>query len=484
MEWTTERRYRRYEDWSNDEIKQIKEKMAQSPWHTYYHVEPKTGLLNDPNGFSYFDGKWILFYQNFPFGAAHGLKSWVQLESDDLVHFSETNVKVLPDTKLDSHGAYSGSAMQFDDNLFLFYTGNVRDENWIRHPYQIGALLDKGGNISKIDKVLIDQPADSTDHFRDPQIFNFKGQYYAIVGGQDLEKKGFVRLYKAVDNDYTNWQAVGDLDFANDCTAYMMECPNLVFVGEQPVLLYCPQGLDKGVLDYDNIYPNMYKIGASFDPEKAKMVDVSPLYNLDYGFEAYATQAFNAPDERALSVSWLGLPDIAYPSDRFDHQGTFSLVKELTIKDGKLYQYPVAAIKELRASEEPFSNRAQTNNTYELELNLEANSQSEIVLLADKEGKGLSINFDLVNGQVTVDRSQAGEQYAQEFGSTRSCPIGNQTTTANIFIDNSVFEIFINKGEKVFSGRVFPHADQNGILIKSGKPTGTYYELDYGRKTN
>ena len=344
--------------------------------------------------------------------------------------------------------------------------------------------MDKDGKITKIDKILIDQPSDSTDHFRDPQIFNFKGQYYAIVGGQDLEKKGFVRLYKAVDNDYTNWQEVGNLDFANDRTAYMMECPNLVFVDEQPVLLYCPQGLDKKVLDYDNIYPNMYKIGASFDPESAKMLDVSQLQNMDYGFEAYATQAFNAPDGRALAVSWLGLPDVSYPSDRFDHQGTFSLVKELTIKDGKLYQYPVAAIKDLRASEEMFSNRAQTKNTYELELNLEANSQSEIILLADKEGKGLSINFDLVNGQVTVDRSQAGEQYAQEFGTTRSCPIENQATTATIFIDNSVFEIFINKGEKVFSGRVFPHADQNGILIKSGNPTGTYYELDYGRKTN
>ena len=42
--------------------------------------------------------------------------------------------------------------------------------------------------------------------------------------------------------------------------------------------------------------------------------------------------------------------------------------------------------------------------------------------------------------------------------------IENQTTTASIFIDKSVFEIFINKGEKVFSGRVFPHNDQNGIL--------------------
>ena len=57
-----------------------------------------------------------------------------------------------------------------------------RDENWVRHPYQIGALMDKDGNIKKIDKILIDQPADATDHFRDPQIFNFKGQYYAIVG--------------------------------------------------------------------------------------------------------------------------------------------------------------------------------------------------------------------------------------------------------------------------------------------------------------
>ena len=160
------------------------------------------------------------------------------------------------------------------------------------------------------------------------------------------------------------------------------------------------------------------------------------------------------------------------------------MVKELTIKDGKLYQYPVAAIKDLGASEEEFSNRSKSKNTYEIELNLEADSQNEIVLLADKDGKGLTINFDLVNGQVTVDRSQAGEQYAQEFGTIRSCSVTNQATTVNIFIDNSVFEIFINKGEKVFSGRVFPHEDQNGILIKSGNPTGTYYELEYGRKTN
>ena len=84
-------------------------------------------------------------------------------------------------------------------------------------------------------------------------------------------KKGFVRLYKAIDNDYTNWQAVGNLDFANDHTAYMMECPKSGLCrGTTCPFSHCPQGLDKDVLDYDNIYPNMYKIGASFDPENAK----------------------------------------------------------------------------------------------------------------------------------------------------------------------------------------------------------------------
>ena len=138
----------------------------------------------------------------------------------------------------------------------------------------------------------------------------------------------------------------------------------------------------------------------------------------------------------------------------------------------------------MRAESEEFANKAQTKNCYELELQFEKDSLNEIVLFADAEGKGLVLTFDLAKGLVTVDRSQAGEQYAQDFGTSRSCTIANQATTANIFIDNSIFEIFINKGEKVFSGRVYPHADQNGILIKSGTPTGTYYELDYGRKAN
>ena len=185
------------------------------------------------------------------------------------------------------------------------------------------------------------------------------------------------------------------------------------------------------------------------------------------------------PDGRALIVSWIGLPDVDYPTDQYDYQGAMSLVKELTLKDGKLYQYPVAAMAELRGQAENLADKAQTNNTYELEVTVKANSKAELILFADKDGKGLSLTVDTENAQVVLDRSQAGQQYATEFGTSRSCQIDNHDITLNIFVDKSIVEIFINKGEKVFTSRVFPDTDQTGITVKSGSISGTYYELNY-----
>ncbi|MFS1280433.1 sucrose-6-phosphate hydrolase [Enterococcus lactis] len=486
MNLPQETRYRAYSDWSKEEIAKINENVNQSPWHASYHIEPRTGLLNDPNGFSFFNGKYNLFYQNWPFGAAHGLKEWIHTESDDLVHFYVTGAELRPDTEHDSHGAYSGSAYEVDGKLFLFYTGNVRDKKWIRDTLQIGAWMDKDHNITKCENILIHKPADVTEHFRDPQIFNYKGQLYTIVGAQNLEKSGFIKVYKATDNNVETWEEVGNLDFGSTGSEYMIECPNLLFVDEKPVIIYCPQGLDKSELDYDNIYPNTFKICQSFDTENIKLVGASEIQNLDYGFEAYATQGFNTPDGRTLIVSWIGLPDIDYPTDKYNYQGAMSLVKELSIKDGKLYQYPVEAITSLRASSEQFTAKAETNNTYELELTFPPNQKSELLLFSDSKGNGLSLIVDTKEGKIILDRSKAGIQYATDFGTIRECSIDTKETTANIFVDNSIIEIFINKGEKVFTSRVFPENHQNGIQIKSGEPTGKYFELKYqnGSKIN
>ena len=65
MEWTTERRYRRYEDWTQEEIKTITENMTQSPWHTNYHVEPKQDFSTIQMAFLTLMGSGLFFIKTF-----------------------------------------------------------------------------------------------------------------------------------------------------------------------------------------------------------------------------------------------------------------------------------------------------------------------------------------------------------------------------------------------------------------------------------
>src|SRR5690242_14432133 len=88
MEWTKEQRYRKIEDASKEELLKLRSEVMECKWRQTFHIQPETGLLNDPNGFSYYNGEYHLFYQWFPFGPVHGLKYWYHTKSKDLVHWS------------------------------------------------------------------------------------------------------------------------------------------------------------------------------------------------------------------------------------------------------------------------------------------------------------------------------------------------------------------------------------------------------------
>ena len=46
---------------------QNKLEVTNSRYRLGYHVMPKYGWINDPNGFSYFDGYYHMFYQYYPY---------------------------------------------------------------------------------------------------------------------------------------------------------------------------------------------------------------------------------------------------------------------------------------------------------------------------------------------------------------------------------------------------------------------------------
>ncbi len=493
MEWTRESRYKKYSEWDAETLLKLQAQATASKYQMSYHIRPQSGLLNDPNGFSYFNDEYHVFYQSYPFGAVHGLKSWVHLTSPDLVHWKNLGLAINADTKYDSHGAYSGSARVIDDKLFLMYTGNHRSKEWVRYPYQIGAIMDKDNNITKLDKPMIEPVDHITEHFRDPQLLKHRDEYFVILGAQDAETKtGKISLFRS--KDLKNWQDLGYLDFTEEEMGYMVECPNLVFVDDQPVLIFCPQGLDKKVADYENIYPNMYIVGSDIRLDKAKFnTDQKAPLNLDDGFDVYATQAFNAPNGKAYAISWIGLPDISYPTDSENWANCLSQVKELSVVDGELYQRPVPAMASLREegtlvrSEEVFDGQqivhSAASKHYELKLDLTAGQNGKLFLAANKDlSQGIEIKFSTADDAfLTVDRSKAGIPFAEDYGTTRNIALpANKQLSLDIFVDGSVCEIFVNNGRHTLTLRFFAPDGNNKIAFISNKKlqyTGTYWNM-------
>ncbi|MEY8370713.1 sucrose-6-phosphate hydrolase [Aerococcaceae bacterium 50-4] len=473
-------RYRNYQDWSEDYINELNELASQSPWRNHYHIEPKTGLLNDPNGFSLYKGEWQLFYQYFPFGPVHGLKSWYRLTSKDLIHWEEGEIVLFPDSSLDSHGAYSGSAVSDGEDLRLFYTGNVRDKDWSRHPKQNTVTFnpDKGGLAEK--RLIIDEIDQATDHFRDPMYFTAHGKSWLVIGGQrKTDEKGTLYLYQADPNDLAEWTFHSELSLAQADSAYMFECPNINHVDDKVFVTFCPQGIDQDQLKYQNIYPNAYLIADNFTAD-GQLENPGQLLNLDYGFDVYASQLINAPDGRVLGVSWLGLPEIDYPTDQFGYQGALSLVKEFRIHDGQLYQYPVAETLALRQAPQSFDDHIEVaENAYEYVFEVAANQEATVYLYADAaKNHFVSLSLSAIDGKITLDRSKMGTSYGTAFGTSRQLDLNkNQAITVNVFADESVLEIFVNGGAYAMSSRIFTASDQQKHIFAEGTDKNIIYPL-------
>lgn len=488
MEWTREMRYRPYKDYSALDLLKLQRQAGSSAQQLHYHIRPSSGLLNDPNGFSYFNHEWHVSYQSFPFGAVHGLKSWMHMSSNDLVHWQERGMILTPDNRFDSHGAYSGSAFAKDGRLFLMYTGNHRDQNWQRTPYQLGAWMDKNGHVEKLDQPLFTKPDNISEHFRDPQLIEHDGHYYAILGAQTAtDEAGHIDLWES-DQLESGWHEVGLVDMSQYQMGYMVECPNLVFVDGHAVMIFCPQGLNKQVSDYQNVYPNMYLIGDDFDFVHASLINSSNTpANLDCGFDVYASQAFNAPDGHAYLISWVGLPDTSYPTDDENWANCLSQVKELHIVNGHLYQQPVSAMKSLRIESQRYDFAgslpmipATLTQQYELQMTIEKGQAGVLNLLGSTDGKhSLRLNFDTKQGSLEIDRAAVGQPVAEDHGTSRNINLPeNHDLKLDIFIDHSLAEIFINDGAQVASLRYFADQNHNRIFFDHAtKAQGSLWPL-------
>lgn len=486
MEWTREERYRRIEDEDPAVIEELKKKVSNCPWRQAYHIQPVVGLLNDPNGFAFYQGEYHLFYQWFPLGPVHGLKHWYHTKSTDLVHWENVGVGIVPGDAQDSHGAYSGSAIEHQGQLYLLYTGNTRDADWVRHPKQNVAVMDQQGQVTKWDDpVIAGVPAGYTDHFRDPKVWKVNDRFYAILGAQRVNETGCVVLYSSPD--FRTWSWEGEVITSLPAFGYMWECPDYFELDGQGVLLFSPQGLVPEGDRYQNIYQSGYLLGEKLDLEN-RVFRHEDFIELDRGFDFYAQQTTEAPDGRRILVGWMGLPEIAYPTDSHGWAHCLTLARELTIENGRLKQRPVRELTSLRGQSVQVAGQLRdevseyagfVGTSYELSCTYtNENAQEFGIEFRAGEEERTVISYDVHLQKVVLDRTHAGEPVGEAYGTVRHCSVPEPTDkriSFHLFVDTSSVEIFINDGDEVFTSRIFPRQDSQAIrfFAKGGSASFT-----------
>lgn len=478
--WTREERYKKLSDITTEEYAELQEKVNQSKWKQKFHIQPKSGLLNDPNGLIYHNEKYHIFHQWFPLGAVHGLKYWYHYTSTDLIHFKDEGVALTPDTVFDSHGVYSGSAFEVDGQLHLMYTGNARDKDWNRKSTQMIAVEQEDGTFKKFDQPAIaDKPEGYTEHFRDPKVWKENGKYYAIFGIQRENETGAAVIYES--DDIHNWKLKGEMQTQLNDFGFMWECPDLFKLDNQDVFIFSPQGIEAADDQFENIYQSGYIIG-DFQLDTLKF-DHQAFKELDQGFDFYAPQTFIDKHGKRILIGWMGLPEIDYATDQEDWAHCLTIPRELSIENGQLMQRPIEALKQLRTNKETAEGYANKHSVklypyegkqFELLIDIIENEATEIYFDVRVSKKcSTQIIYNTKEKSITLDRFESGVVSEAVEKSTRVAKLDNDLKQLRIYSDTSSLEIFVNDGERVLTTRIFP--DEDAVNFKTSTESGQVY---------
>ena len=449
-------------------IDKIKEMVKSDNYYPKYHIAPHHGLLNDPNGLSFYNGEHHIFYQWFPLGPVHGLKHWYHVSTKDFIHFRDHGIAMFPDQEYDSHGCFSGSAFPIGEKLFLFYTGNRMLETGVFEPTQCLATMNHLQEVKKQGVLVERDNSTFTPNLRDPLVFQREGYFYMIVGAETIDEQGTLALYKG--ETFGTLSLQGTVDIGVENFGFMWECPNYFEQGEHGVLILSPQGISSpNKYDLKNVFSVVYFVGDKIDVEKNKYKN-NGYIELDKGFDFYAPQTYEDDKDRRILIGWLGNSKSEYPTDKNRWAHMLTIPRELTINEHKLLQKPIEELKDLRTSSQVLEAKTTLHSgSFELECEIESEFN---ITLQNKDGE--NIHFSSNGHEYCLDRSNMSELYAEKFGTKRfAIRQIKEKHNIRIFVDHSSIEIFCDSGETVFTSRFFIK-NLSGLAV-SGVSGNLYY---------
>ncbi len=451
-------------------------------WYPTFHIAAKAGWINDPNGLSYFNGRYQVYYQHHPYSTVWGPMHWGHVSSEDLVTWRREPIAFAPSIEADKDGVFSGSAVVSDDDKtqYIYYTGHRDTDyegNQVTHQTQCLATSTDGITFEKRG-VVIDLPEGLSD-FRDPKVWKMEDTWYMVLGLRSPENRAQVWLYTSPDME--KWEFDSVLYEDPDPNVYMPECPDLFPVGDKWVLAYGPMGPEAVEYGNRNGYNCGYVMG-DWAPGQKFVVTQGYLPG-DWGHNFYAAQSFEAPDGRRLQYGWLGAFTNPLASQTEDGwAGQLTVPRVLTLSDdGALLANPVEELEKLRLETEEFGSFEVGRNerflvsedaeAVEIEVEVELGGRKsqerpdrfgfEVHKTAD--GHHSYVYYDDLAGRVGIDQRLT---YAGEWG-YRAAPVEGDILKLRIFIDRGSIEVFANDGKSTLTSFSFPGEGPRAIELVS-----------------
>ena len=446
-----------------------------------FHLSPRIGWMNDPNGFSFYKGKYHLFYQYYPYDKKWGPMHWGHAVSGDLLSWEYLPAAMAPDTEADRGGCFSGSAAELPDGRqLLLYTGVIPQGN--DYVQMQCAAIGDGTNYEKCqNNPLITQsqvPSFSNHHdFRDPKIFSEKDGGYGLVAVDCMENRlGRVLYYRSPDG--LDWKFRSILSENDGTFGRMWECPDFFELDGTHVLLVSPMDMRTTETYYSGngtvcMIGTFSESDGTFHAEQDQPIDC--------GIDFYAAQTMIAPDGRRIMTAWMQNWDtISYVGETLPWCGQMITPRELHVKDGRLIQQPVREIEALRRETVHYEKQRISEKTtlegvsgrtaellIEIEPAEEGSFSSFEIRLAEKDKTYTSLIFDPLQSMFSFNRSFSGT--VRNVAHERHCrvPDRNGHLSLRIILDRFSCEVFLNGGEQTLSHVLYTDADAEGISFSA-----------------
>ena len=451
-----------------------------------FHLTPERGWMNDPNGFSRYDGKYHLFYQVYPDGTNWGPTHWGHAVSEDLVQWERLPEALTPDRDYDIGGCFSGTALTSGDGRhMLMYTGCRPDpEDAKGRGFQTQCIaFGDGVSYSKYEGnpvITAEQLPEGGDpyEFRDPKFWREPdGTFRAVIANHNVANGAQVLLYKSSDG--LQWEFESVLADGEGKPGWMCECPDFFPLESKYALLTGTMG------EVDNIL----RIG-TFERDRGIFREES-WQSIEQGFDFYAGQTCCAPDGRRILIGWMQNPQTAERREiDLPINGQMSIPRELEIRDGRLLQKPVRELNDYRTDEMVYRNvkleagleadletgKAETRldgiagRTVDLEISIRPEDSYELFRMrfaADGEHY-TEFTYEPAESVVTLDRSHAGPGRTQLVRRQTKVRDRNGQLQLRVILDRLSAEVFINDGEQVMSAVIYTdrHAEDITFYVK------------------